>query len=216
MSCLVESVFVFLAACIGIRQCCPISDHNSRSHHQCPQKHQPPSLLPGHIFCPHQRGHRYRLPTDWHCRHWPRQRKSYTQPFYDGLLCTSVSLLIFYTDVCHNVYFFLVVRLVHCVQFFENVLCVIAFIQDRLTYSMTNTEQRCVDMFFIDTANGDIFLRKSFLDISDVTFTVRNHFSITTEINLLTTTCKTKLLVLYKSILKIWQKSIFVIFIMYL
>lgn len=88
-------------------------------------------------------------------------------------------------------------------QFCENVLCVIAFIQDRLTYSMTNTEQRCVDMFFIDTANGDIFLRKSFLDISDVTFTVRNHFSITTEINLLTTTCKTKLLVLYKSILKI-------------
>ena len=97
MSCLEESVFVFLAACIGIRQCCPISDHNSRSHHQCPQKHQPPSLLPGHIFCPHQRGHRYRLPTDWHCRHWPRQRMSYTQPFYDGLLCLLVSLLIFYT-----------------------------------------------------------------------------------------------------------------------
>ena len=106
VSCLVESVFVFLAACIGIRQCCPVSDHNSRSHHQCPQKHQPPSLLPGHIFCPHQRGHRYRLPTDWHCRHWPRQRKSYTQPFYNGLLCTSVSLLIFYTDVCHYVNFF--------------------------------------------------------------------------------------------------------------
>lgn len=27
-------------------------------------------------------------------------------------------------------------------------------------------------MFFIDTANGDIFLKKSFLDISDVTFSV--------------------------------------------
>lgn len=45
-------------------------------------------------------------------------------------------------------------------------------LQDRLTYSMSNSEQRCVDMFFIDTANGDIFLRKSFLEISDVTFTV--------------------------------------------
>lgn len=45
-------------------------------------------------------------------------------------------------------------------------------LQDRLTYSLRNNEQRCVDMFFIDTANGDIFLKKSFLDISDVTFSV--------------------------------------------
>lgn len=48
------------------------------------------------------------------------------------------------------------------------------FLKDRLTYSLTNTEQRCIDMFFIDTANGDIFLKRSFLDISDVTFTVSN------------------------------------------
>lgn len=45
-------------------------------------------------------------------------------------------------------------------------------LQDRLTYSLRNNEQRCVDMFFIDSANGDIFLKKSFLDISDVTFSV--------------------------------------------
>lgn len=76
-------------------------------------------------------------------------------------------------EICIRVYY-QIILLCKCVMYriWYWWYYMLLILQDRLTYSLRNNEQRCVDMFFIDTANGDIFLKKSFLDISDVTFSV--------------------------------------------
>ncbi|KAK3089813.1 hypothetical protein FSP39_006721 [Pinctada imbricata] len=42
---------------------------------------------------------------------------------------------------------------------------------DRLTYAIASTDARCLQFFFMNSDNGDIFLRTSLLDTSELTYT---------------------------------------------